>query len=355
MAEYLLFPFYNREERRPRALWRLLLQLFGSTVFLLPGSAVAILLFARSQGLPFEGIPFLQPTPIAEQTVSETPWMNTAVLTLAGVAAVLSVWLSAKFLDRRSFADLGLHIDRAWWQDVGVGALIGALLASLVFIAEWAMGWVTVTEIFHNNIPGVPFALAFLLPLLLFVGISISEEVVVRGYMLTNTAEGLNFRFLSPRIALLLALIISALNFGLGHKSAGLSTLNITLAGVWLALAYILTGELALVFGIHFTWNLFQGSVFGFPVSGTVFDPTTIIAIEQAGPDLWTGGNYGPEAGLLGTAAFGLGIVLVLFWVRYRKGHLSFQTRLAEYEPGEEAGVQGAAWPEAAQAIEAGD
>lgn len=339
MMSYLLYPFYNDEERRLRALWRLLLQIVASVILLLPGPAIVILLLARSQGVPYEGLPYIQPTPIAEQTITATPWMNILVLTLSGMAAVLSVWLAGKFLDHRPFAEFGLHIDRIWWRDLGAGALIGAVLASLVFLIEWAMGWVTVTEFFYSSIPGVPFGLAFLLPLILFIGIAISEELVVRGYMLRNTAEGFNWRFLGPRIALLLALIISAVNFGLGHKSAELSTLNITLAGVWLAIAYILTGELALVFGMHFTWNLFQGNVFGFPVSGTVFDPTTVMAIEQTGPTVWTGGSYGPEAGLLGTLAFSLGIVLVLAWVRYTRGRVVMDTSIADYQTAEKNGA----------------
>lgn len=340
MLDYLLIPFYNREEGRIRALWRLLLQIALSVLLLLPGAAIAILLFGAAWEIPFEGIPFIQPTPLVEEAVLANPLANMLVLTLTGTAAVLSVWLAGKFFDRRPFADFGLHLTKTWWRDLAAGAVIGAILPTVVFFIEWKMGWVTITDTFYSSLPSVPFAAAFLIPFLFFIGIAVSEEVGVRGYMLTNTAEGLNWKFLRPAIALGLAVLISAFNFGLGHKSAEFSTLNITLAGIWLALGYVLTGELGLPIGLHLTWNLFLGNVFGLPVSGSIFDATSVLVVKESGPVLWTGGSYGPEAGILGTIAFALGILLLLAWIRYTRGRLSFHTSIAEYQSQRQAEAQ---------------
>ncbi len=75
--------------------------------------------------------------------------------------------------------------------------------------------------------------------------------------------------------------------------------------------AFIRTEKLWLPIGLHFSWNFFQGFVFGFPVSGYVivgFFETTI-----SGSELWTGGSYGPEGGLIGIIA--RIFVIVSIWV----------------------------------------
>lgn len=68
----------------------------------------------------------------------------------------------------------------------------------------------------------------------------------------------------------------------------------------------------------------------GLIVSGIVFSETAVLATAQQGPDLWTGGAFGPEAGLVGTGAFLVGTRLVVLWVRLRRGSIGFARRLPE-------------------------
>jgi hypothetical protein len=109
--------------------------------------------------------------------------------------------------------------------------------------------------------------------------------------------------------------------FGAVHLTTPTATLasgvGITVAGVTLAAGYVLTGDLAIPVGLHVTWNTFQSAVYGFPVSGIEVG-VAVLAVRQRGPPLFTGGRFGPEAGLLGIAAALVGLVAIAAWVSSR-------------------------------------
>ncbi len=299
-------PFWNESEHRLRALWRLL----GEFILLF------VLIFSINS-LP----------------LSEKSYFGIVAHVLA---TALSLWLAGRFLDHRPFVDFGFYINQNWWRDLAFGLILGALMVTGVFLVEWVLGWVTIVGTFQVEDPKLTFAQSILYQLVFKVGVSLFEEMPFRGYLLRNLAEGFNFPALGSRKAILLAWLVSALLFGLSHadnpNATAVSTIAIALAGLLLGLGYILTGSLAIPLGLHTTWNFFQGNVFGFSVSGHVgLASTTFIATKQAGPELWTGGAFGPEAGLLGVAAILLGTFAVLLWVRQFYGAIAPYTPLAEY------------------------
>jgi membrane protease YdiL (CAAX protease family) len=321
-------PFRNQREGRLRTLWRLLLQYtlswyLASVLFL----ALTFTSLAIASGAGFEGYS-------AEMLVASPTFRlaSSAVTSLA--AAVASVWLAGRFLDHRPFSDFGLRLNRGWGLDFCFGLALGALLMTSIFLVELASGWITVTGTFEVSGGTSPFALAILIPLAAFVCVGFSEELLSRGYQLKNLAEGLNFPFVGPRRAVLLAWVLSSGVFGLLHlanpNASLLSTVNITFAGLLLGTGYVLTGRLAIPIGLHITWNFFQGNVFGFPVSGIEPVSATFLTIEQGGPALFTGGVFGPEAGLLDPVATLVGSLLIWLWVRARSGNATLQPPIAE-------------------------
>jgi hypothetical protein len=82
-----------------------------------------------------------------------------------------------------------------------------------------------------------------------------------------------------------------------------------------LSIGFIYNGQAALSIGLHFTWNFFQGIIFGFPISGTL-SAANLIQIKQKGNELLTGGSFGPEAGLVGLTAMLLGTLLIILYFK---------------------------------------
>ncbi len=288
------------------------------------------ILFAIALGIPIGGV-----LTLLNIEAMEDPLLSRAIGGLiSGIILIGSVYLAGRFVDRRSFADFGQVLSRKWWLELLFGLALGAGLMLVIFLIELAFGWVTITETFATRGLDYPFGLAILGPLVLFVAVGYYEELFSRGYQLTNMAEGLRFLKLGNTGAVIIATIISSAIFGILHagnpNATFISTLNISLAGVFLGLGYILTKNIAMPIGLHITWNFFQGNVFGFPVSGTNAGPT-FIAIEQGGPALWTGGQFGPEAGLMGISAMIVGSLLTWLYVRATYDHSGIKGEIADY------------------------
>jgi membrane protease YdiL (CAAX protease family) len=322
-----LKPFLEQGTGRPRALWRLLIQYWAYKVVVplfFNLLVVAWLLVRSGREIGSSGASVL----------SDSPALPLAGSIAALITALLSVWLAGRLLDRRPFADFGFHLGGGWWLDLFFGMALGALLMTAVFLVELGFGWITVTDAFRSLVPSTPFALAILLPTTVYVCVGVYEELLSRGYQLRNAAEGLNFPVVGSRNAVILAWVLSSAFFGYLHASnpnaTPSSTFNVALAGLMLGFGYVLTGELAIPIGLHITWNFFQGSVFGFPVSGLKPLGAAFLSTDQGGPTRWTGGAFGPEAGLLGPAAMVLGCLLIALWVRLRSGKLSIHAPIAE-------------------------
>jgi uncharacterized protein len=328
--------FWNREERRLRAFWRLLGQLIVLLLLTLALQLVTTI-FAMGYLLSRESLPPAELTdPLTLQNyIVQSPLLMMVSTLITLIAFTLSIWIAGRVLDRRPFSDFGLRLNRNWWIDFAFGLFLGVLLVSLIFGVQLSSGWITVSNTLVTPDSPHVFPLAVLAYLVTFIAVGIQEELLYRGYQLQNLAEGLSGKVISPRVAILLATFLSSAVFGVMHmanpNSSLVSTVNIIAAGVFLlSVGYILTGELAIPIGVHITWNFFMGNIYGFPVSGIDFSGVTLVAIQQSGPELWTGGAFGPEAGLLGLLAMLLGGLLTALWVRGRYGSLGLKLRLAQ-------------------------
>ena len=281
--------FINPEEKRLRSGWRLSINLF------------LLLIFSIIIGIPAMLISLLIPS-----------LTDISLIVTNGIPIILAVLISRLWIDRKSLGSLGLSLSLRSLLDVVVGAGIAVLQLALVFGIEYAMGWLTLDGFGWEQDGLQPTLGGLLLWLLLFAAVGFYEELFSRGYQFQNLEEGLNTFW---------AVLLSAGFFGFLHitnpgASLG-STLGIFLAGLYFAFAYLRTRSLWLAIGIHFGWNFTLGPVLGFPVSG--MKTAHILVQEVTGPELWTGGVFGPEAGLVVVPALILGVILISLYTQGRK------------------------------------
>ena len=283
--------FTNPDDGRPRAGWRLLLQLFV-LIILLTFWQVAL------QGWPGEG--------------------HLLYLVYGGFIT-LSVWIAAHLFDRRKLKEYGLKITPQWIRECFFGVLIGFAAMSLLFAIYWSAGWAVFNgwgwERTHNH----SYILMITGYLVMMMAVGFYEELLFRGYQTKNLAEAIQVGRFDYNKAAFAAVFITSVFFGVMHywnpNASLISTFNITVAGIMLGLPYILTNSLALPIGLHFSWNFFQGGVFGFPVSGNP-PRESVIQVVVEGPELLTGGRFGPEGGIVGGFAILVLTVVILAYYR---------------------------------------
>ena len=283
--------FFSSPEPRLRAGWRLLLQQVLMLALLI--GLVLLAGFLDRQKLIPGGLMFL-----VEQSVSL-------------IAISLSVFLARRLFDRRSFPSLGLQLDRRALPDILVGVAIAGLMFVLIYFLEYFLGWVSFGGFAWKTHTPAQVWSGVLSMLAVFIVVGWQEELQYRGYTLQNLSEGLNMTW---------GVVLSSIIFGamhLGNPSASwMTVVGITAAGLVLAFAYLTTRQLWLPMGLHLGWNYFEGVVFGFPVSG--LDTFRLITTQTQGPELMTGGAFGPEAGLILLPGLALAVTLIYLYTRGR-------------------------------------
>jgi membrane protease YdiL (CAAX protease family) len=236
-------------------------------------------------------------------------WNVFGMIVAAGIASVVA---QVK-LSRRRVVDLGLPGGRRGLTQLFVGVCLGVAILGAVVLAFVALGWLSWTA---DDTPGSAPASALSLAAVL-LGAAFVEELLFRGYP---------FQVLERRFGALVALVATSLAFsaahGLNPNAAFLPLINIGLAGVLLGVAYWRTRSLWFATGLHMGWNWVMAvselSVSGLDFRMPGFDPVL------GGPELMTGGDFGPEGGLLVTVAS----VAAIGWLwRWRPKDVSLSRR----------------------------
>lgn len=235
------------------------------------------------------------------------PLLTEAIL--AG-CALLTLVVVGRLIERRTFAELGFG--RGLLRDTGIGLALGAGIISLVIGLLALFGWYQVVGSGALVGAGIVTNLSVIL---LFLLVAVFEEVTFRGLL---------FRIVENGLGSWGALLVSAIFFGGAHLGNPGATLGSSIAiaieaGVLLGAIYMATRSLWMVIGVHWAWNYFEGPVFGTQVSGN--ESASLLHSVTNGPVLWTGGVFGPEAGLFAVIVGGI-VGAVFIWLAIRRGQL---------------------------------
>ncbi|MEQ9309320.1 MAG: type II CAAX endopeptidase family protein [Balneolaceae bacterium] len=287
-------PFFNKEEFRPRAVVRIPGYIFFSFLILTIGNSI-----------PFQGFEYFLTT-----------------LMLMGV-----FWIFFRGVDNRpSIKEAGISVNKKWLNEFWIGSLIGLFAMGLIFLIEWMSGDIEITGFGWQGVGTSSWGFPVLMFMFQMICLGFYEELISRSYLVTNFKDGFTNGSISTSKATILAVIASSAVFGIAHAANPNATefalINILCAGIMLAIPFVITGRLSYSVGLHFSWNFFQGGVFGFRVSGIPIR-NSIIDIQQGGNPIWTGGSFGPEGGLIGLMGILLISIFFLFYFKKKTGKIS--------------------------------
>ncbi len=254
---------------------------FGKWCFLFIGGTVLFLVLAALANVP-------------DHSIADN-WISGTISSICGVLLLLAyVWLARSY-EERKIEELSMQ---KCLGHTGIGFLWGTLMMAAIIGIFALCGW--------YEIVGFSFdAPVIYRHLMMYFVVAVGEEIIFRGII---------FRLLDSQFNLWVALILSAFLFGAAHiinpNATVISTIGISLAsGVLFGLLFKYYRTLWVPIGIHWSWNFVQGTVAGCPVSGGAPD-YSILESVTSGPELLTGGPFGPEASVITMA---IGIMLCIW------------------------------------------
>jgi Predicted metal-dependent membrane protease len=233
----------------------------------------------------------------------ETIFSVTIVYSLIAIGGGILLF---KLIYNRRLREVGLIRESLGW-DLLHGFVIGTASMSLIFVVLLLTGQ---AETYFSA-----EKLFSIVTLANFISVGLtafSEELLARGFIMTA------LKTTRKKWAIL---CVSSIIFSLVHLlnpgATALSLINTFLAGLIFAAMFVKSGKLWLSSGFHFAWNFFEGDIFGMNVSGR--EQWSIFSTDMGKYEFLTGGNAGPEGGLIVTCVLILGFLYVLYFVKKPK------------------------------------
>jgi|GEM_PF-2528401 len=230
----------------------------------------------------------------------------TLLATPFGIA--LSAVLMYSLVERKREWSIGLK-DTKW-----AGRLLsGGTTAAVIVSTSTAIIFLTDSVQFGVNAWSWSVVL---FQLMLFLAVALSEELLFRGYL-----YGLYQHLVGTRVAIIInSVIFTGIHLFNPHSLTRpiehivLEIVNIFLISILISQARAFSGTLWLPISLHFMFNFFQSTVFGFANGGKEVESISWISYVEA--NVWNGAGYGLESSLILTPML---IISIVVYGYYRK------------------------------------
>jgi membrane protease YdiL (CAAX protease family) len=246
--------------------------------------------------LEFTGLLLIAPLLIPVCGYFAAAAMSTFAAAAIANAIALRIW------ERGQLTDIGLGWTRASRVNLGLGILGGAGAALFVLVPPLLVRAAEFQKDSERSFDGA--SILFVSVIMLFG--ALGEEMLFRGY---------GFQILLARLGPYATILPVSVVFGLAHlnnvSSTTIAILNTIGWGVVFGVAFLRSGDLWLPIGLHFGWNVTL-PLFGVNLSGFKMVATGYVMNWMTGPQ-WSGGEYGPEGGLLTSL-----VMAPLFWFLFK-------------------------------------
>ncbi len=225
--------------------------------------------------------------------------VNIVVQEITTIIITITIW---KLLKNKSIKFIGITNIKLCYKDLTLGLIMGSLSMVIVFLITITVGGCRLSYSILN-----PVISSFIISdLVVFVLVGFAEEIFCRGYIISMLNKIKNKYIVS---------IISSMIFAFMHilnpNVTVLSLINIFLVGLLFCYMRFKFENIWVSIGYHITWNYFEGTVFGFEVSGIT--QRSIYKTQYIQPNIINGGFFGPEGGLAVTVVIILAFIILLY------------------------------------------
>lgn len=304
-----LFTLAHSGRRLPHVILAVVLSFVFILAAQLGGGIPALLLIVAFSMIGQPGSAPTTPDQLSNLIDSPLELTILLVLTFAPIFVILWLWLA--LFEKRPLWTIGLE-RRSTVPNYLRGFLVGVVMFVAAIGLAGTLGYIA----FEEGDPQRQGLAALGGVLLVFLGWFVqgpAEEALARGWLLP---------VIGARYKPVWGIVISSVSFAVYHSLNPnlnpIAVLNLFLFGIFTAFYALYEGGLWGVFGLHTAWNWAQGNLFGFQVSGIPSAAGTLFNFMEVGPDMITGGPFGPEGGLVVTVILLSGCGL-LWWLSMRR------------------------------------